>query len=141
MRVFLDASIWLSALRRPEGGSGLILETGAAGNLVPLSSVATLEEVRRNVEKMGRTMADLEALVLRVRPVLVAIRAADLDRWTGKVVEKDRHVMAGAVLGRADFLATFDRRHLDTPEVRGMVSFPIGDAGACLELLREKGII
>jgi len=137
VRIFLDASIWLAALGRPEGGSGKILNHCAAGEAIPLVTVGVLAEVRRNVGKVGATMAELEALVLRVRPFLVAIRAADLEPWKA-VIEKDRHVIAGAVLGRADFLVTFDRKHLDNPTTRGLVPFPIGDPGACLKALREE---
>ncbi|RCK81155.1 MAG: hypothetical protein OZSIB_2532 [Candidatus Ozemobacter sibiricus] len=135
MRIFLDASIWLSAPRKPEGGSGLLLELAAAGKLVALSSVATLEEIRRNVEKVGRSMPELETLLMRVQPVLVPISKADLDRWA-TISEKDRHVIAGAVLGRADFLATLDKVHLDNPETQAKVPIAIGDAGACLKALR-----
>ena len=138
MRIFLDASIWLAALGRPEGGAAHLLELAQAGGLVPLTSAAVLQEARRNAGKGGSTPADLEALVLRVRPLLVAIRATDLAPWSA-VAEKDRHVIAGAVLGHAEFLVTFDRKHLDNPTTRSLVPLAIGSPGACLQASRKRG--
>ena len=40
-------------------------------------------------------------------------------------VLKDLHVLAAAVVGQADVLITFDKEHLDTPDVKAAFPIPV----------------
>jgi len=53
------------------------------------------------------------------------------------VEEKDAIVVAGAVAGRADYLVTFDRRHLiDLPEASQQLCLPIVLPKVALQTVR-----
>ncbi len=87
--------------------------------------------------KTRRSPADLKAVLQVIDPVEVWISAADIEDVPAVVAEKDRHVIAAAVRGGADFLVSFDRRHITAPEIRENVSVRVGDAGKCLSWLRK----
>ncbi|MEX0782891.1 MAG: PIN domain-containing protein [Dehalococcoidia bacterium] len=106
--VLFDASCLVAAGGSSRGGSAFVLRLCARGYLRGAVSRPILAEAERNTrEKMGDLAAvQLERLLL----------AADLTRilvpvWNvaSGVNEKDRHVVAAAVAGRADVILTLDR--------------------------------
>ncbi|MFZ2959150.1 MAG: putative toxin-antitoxin system toxin component, PIN family [Candidatus Ozemobacteraceae bacterium] len=137
-RVFLDACAWLAFLGRPPGGAGEILRLARNGRVCILSSETILEEVRKNLSKVKRTPADLVMILRGIPREEVYPSVADIEQIPEDIEPKDRHVIAAAIRGHADYLVTFDRQHLATPETRELVSFPIETPGTFLEWFRAQ---
>jgi len=137
-RVFLDACAWLAFLGRPAGGTGEILRLAREGRICILSSEPILEEVRKHLARVKRTPADLAMILREIPRKDVSPSVADIERVPEEIEPKDRHVIAAAIRGQADYLVTFDRRHLAKPKTRERVSFPIETPRAFLEWFRAQ---
>jgi len=136
-RIFLDTSAWLAFFCRPAGGTGEILRLARKGYAVILTSAGVLEEIQRNLRKTRCSPSDVDLVLQEVAPVTVWISVADIDEVSNDVEEKDRHIIAAAVKGKADFLVSFDRRHITAPEIKEKIPVRAGDAGECLKWLWE----
>jgi predicted nucleic acid-binding protein len=129
-RVFLDATCWVAAAGSPAGGSAEIVRQAQAGKLRLVTTLRVLEEAERNIHRafelsaLLRFYAWLGSLPLEmVDPTTPAEEAA----WQKVTVEKDWHVLAGAVKAHADALVTLDRKHLLTPVVLDRCPIPVQD--------------
>jgi predicted nucleic acid-binding protein len=104
-RLFLDANVLISAAWKDNSKVARIWSIAGAG-LVTSSFVVA--ECTRNLprqEQQDRLIRLLLAVrVLEFQKIPVLENPPDLP-------EKDQHVLAAAVLARADYLVTGDRRH------------------------------
>lgn len=126
IRVFLDATCWMAAAIKPTGGSARILQLARTGRLVLVSTQRVLQEVQRNLardyggeelERFNRDLMDADVEVVE------EVTAEEEARWQDLTVEKDRHVLAGALKGRADVLVSLDKKHILTERVT--TGFPV----------------
>lgn len=113
-RLVLDASVVLAALLTPNrrSASCLLVEAVGAGTVQLVVSAPVVAEYRRTVEEHAAEshlddplglVLDLAAAAELVEPVEVRVVKAD---------PSDDVYLGTALAGRADYLATFDRRHL-----------------------------
>ncbi len=113
-RVVLDASVVIAAVlaRNRSSASCLLIEAAAARVVRAIVSPPIVEEYRRKLGSIraGASIADplgfvldLVAVAESVEPEAVHAVAAD---------PSDDVYLGTALAGRADYLATFDRRHL-----------------------------
>ena len=126
IRVFLDATCWVAAALKPTGGSAKILMLARTGRLALVATQRVLQEAERNLardyggEKLERFNRDqMDADV----EVVDEVTDEEEARWQGLTVEKDRHVLAGAVKGRAEVVVSLDQKHLLTERV--IREFPV----------------
>lgn len=113
LRVFPDTSIWIAALGRPEGGSGVIFKFAKENRIKLISSQTIFEEVRRNLDKLKEvTIKNFENLLAEVTPEIIEISPNDLIPWKNIVHPKDEHVLANAKKGKSDILLSFDKTHI-----------------------------
>jgi len=108
-RVFLDANILFAAAYSPDGLSALLVELGAAGRVILLTSPLAIIEAERNLE--AKRPAALPAL----RKSLTAVRVvsepapADVERLTPpELSAKDRPLLAAAIVAHATHFVTGD---------------------------------
>jgi putative PIN family toxin of toxin-antitoxin system len=110
----LDASVVIAAVlsRNRASASCLLIEAAAAGVVRAIVSAPVVEEYRRKVQSVRARariadplglVLDLVAVAESVEPTAVHAVAAD---------PSDDVYLGTAMAGRADYLATFDRRHL-----------------------------
>jgi uncharacterized protein len=126
LRAVLDANVVVSALIRPEGPAGRILERVARGAGVhAVVSPAILDEYRRSLgypkvrrylrlpAAEGSTWVDALALVADIVPGerAVAVVAADPD---------DDRYLSAALEGRAQYVVSGDRALLDVGAHEGV---------------------
>lgn len=120
MRGVLDASLLVAAVRtsNPRSASRLVIEAAAAGIYQPVITddieaeyrdVLSRDRIRRGAPPAFHRLATaiMEALVgtaERVEP--------DRSLRVVKNDPKDDKYVAAALAGRADYVVTFDRRHL-----------------------------
>lgn len=113
-RLVLDASVVLAALLTPNrrSASCLLVEAVGTGLVQLVVSVPVMAEYRRTVEEHAAGsrlddplgfVLDLGAAAELAEPVEVRVVKSD---------PSDDVYLGTALAGRADYLATFDRRHL-----------------------------
>jgi len=105
VRLFLDANVLFSAAWK-EGSKVTRLWDIPDAELVTSNYV--LAECRRNLPREEQHIR-LDELLLAVR--VLAFPKEPLLENPPDLPEKDQHVLAAAVLARADFLVTGDRNH------------------------------
>lgn len=111
LRVFLDANVLFTAAYSPDGLSALLIEIGAAGRLVLLTSQLAVIEARRNLEaKRPKGLARLDRH-RRAVEVVTEPGPRDVDRLApDRLAAKDRPILAAAIAARATHFVTGGRR-------------------------------
>jgi uncharacterized protein len=104
-RLFLDANILVSAAWKD---TSKVRRLWRIPNAELVTSNFVLEECRRNLP-LPEQHTSLAQLLPNVR-VIVFLSAPLLENSL-PLPEKDKHVLAAAVLARAKFLVTGDRKH------------------------------
>jgi len=109
--VFFDASCVIAAAGSATGASASVMRLCRRGWLRGSVSEAVLIEADRNIaERFGYQTLQRYFRLLQQTPLLIiALRGGwNHDLYAGFVGAKDAHVIAAAVLARADYLLTFD---------------------------------
>lgn len=95
------------------GAARDLLRIGLAGGVEIRVSDDVLVETRRNVaDKAPEALVDLERFVAELGDRLVEPPRALVHEAAEVVAAKDAPIVAAAVHAGADYLATYDRRHL-----------------------------
>lgn len=119
-KVFLDASVFLSALISQSGGSAKLFEYAKDKRISLICSQTIINEVKNNLDKVrGGKEEDIDHFII-TNKVLVRkkITEKEIDPYIEIVDKKDAHVLAGAILTKSDYLVTLDKKHLLKKEVQ-----------------------
>lgn len=120
LTIFLDASVILSGLVSPTGGSGKVLEAAKRQKLTLFTTPLVVEEVIRHLDKLNILPDKLHRLLSSKTVRLLA----DPNE---KTIEKfrhvchdpnDAHVLAGAVISGVNILLSLDKKHILAPNVQ-----------------------
>jgi predicted nucleic acid-binding protein len=112
------------------------------GEVCLLTNRDVLLEAERNLKQKAPEAIPLFRLLMElVSPEIVPDPEPELLRAVLEfVIAKDAIVVAGAIAGKADYLVTFDRKHLiDLPEVSKRSSLPIVLPEVVLRVVRGHG--
>ncbi len=140
-RLFLDACILVTAANSPEGGSARILNLAAEGKVKLLATHLVMHEARNNIiSLLGHP---LWAWFYRIiSPLNIALcdqpTAEEKSEWAKVTAQKDTHVLAGAIKGKADILISLDRGHILNKTVQSAFPLPIMSPG---DFLQQYGLI
>jgi len=119
LTIFLDASVILSGLASPAGGSGKLLQASRQQKLKLLTTPLVIEEVARHIEKLHIAPGQLHRLlsdkIVRIIPDPNEGTIQKFRRITKD--PDDAHVLAGAALSGADLLISLDKKHILAPNV------------------------
>lgn len=145
MRIFLDACILYPAIRSPGGGSAKILLEAKVRGFTLLVTQMVLEETKKNVSKdLGKNALDWLYNLIKSHPeqwdLIDDPSEQEIGQWKNVTVQKDLHVLAGAIKGKADILVTLDRQHLLKPSVREAFPIPIMDTKEFWKAIREGSL-
>jgi putative PIN family toxin of toxin-antitoxin system len=115
VRVVLDTSVLIAALRSRAGASHALLDYVARGRLVPLISTALFLEyedvVRRPEQRLvtGMSEADINGFLAALASAAEAVEVS--FRWRPQLMDpKDELVLEAAVNGHAEALVTHNQR-------------------------------
>lgn len=111
MRVVLDASVLIAAFLSEAGASRALLHHAQARTFQLVLSPVILEEVARNLHRLGVATETVEDFLDILRSFAVVVRPARVPRVV-REHPPDDHILACAVSGGAGALITLDRRHL-----------------------------
>lgn len=136
IKAFVDASVLIAAVLSPTGGSSALLEMAIRHRVELFISDDIVEEVKRNLPKLADQFQELLQLVPFT---FVPLTAEDVAAVLAYTPAKDAHVVAAAKKVTADYLVTFDERHLlENAELRQAVEFDMLKPGDILRILRAK---
>lgn len=112
-KVFIDSSVLIAAAISPKGSARDLILSSFRGEVKVVISDLVLEEVERNLSK--KTPKALPAFQLFkevLNPEIVSPKKS-LVQKVAKIVDiKDAPIVAGAVQAKADYLVSFDRKHI-----------------------------
>jgi putative PIN family toxin of toxin-antitoxin system len=120
LTVFLDASVVLSGLISPTGGSGKLLKAGSQKKMqLVVTEKIVLETVRqlRNVHVRHKTFER----VLSSRGIRIVSTPSEerIVKFLPVIDDPDdAHVLAGAVSVGSDILVSLDKKHILKPNIR-----------------------
>jgi putative PIN family toxin of toxin-antitoxin system len=112
-KVFFNASVVLAGLRSPRGGSGKLLKWSKQKKIKAIISEIILDEIRRNLEKIGLSKKTLSKILRLPDKIIPAPKASSTSVFNDKIVDYgDAHVFASAREAKADFLVSLDKKHI-----------------------------
>ncbi len=119
LTIFLDASVILSGLASPAGGSGKLFVAANRKKLKLLTTPRVIEEVVRHLDKLHIAPGHLHRLLSDKIVRLLADPNEETTKKFRRVITDpdDAHVLAGAVLSGADILLSLDKKHILAPNV------------------------
>lgn len=115
IKVFIDASVLITGLNSPQGGSAVILELIKKRKIKGFVSSLIIKEACRNFAKKFPKINQSEWIKFIAKSNLEKIEIKnenDIRRFQSLTVEKDIHVLAGAFLSSANYLISLDKKHL-----------------------------
>ena len=120
LTVFLDASVILSGLISPAGGSGKLLIAGAKKKIKLIATEKIVGEVISNLSKVNVRTKDFENLLSsRTIQVINTPSEEKIVKFMPIINDPDdAHVLAGVVHSRAEILISLDKKHILVPKVK-----------------------
>ncbi|MDQ6908423.1 MAG: PIN domain-containing protein [Chloroflexota bacterium] len=111
-KVFLDTSVLMAATISARGSARDLVNRGLRGAYALIISSDVIEECERNLrakapDALPLFMAFLTLLTHRAEPTAEQVAQAAMT-----IEAKDAPIVAAAALVKADYLASYDRRHL-----------------------------
>ena len=140
-RIFLGACVLVNAANSPEGGSARLLQLAAERKVKVITTRRILHEAKTNIiNLLGRPL--WAWFVRTIGPLSISIAdsptKAEKASWMKVTHEKDTHVLAGAIKGKAEVLISLDRRHVLKPSVQEAFPIPIMSPG---DFLQKHGFV
>lgn len=112
-RIFIDSSVFIAAILSTRGFAFQLLTRMFTNQHVLLFSADVLIEAERNIRlKAPAKLPTFEHLRHTLVVEMVTPTPQLVQQVTGVVHSKDTIILAAAVAGNVDWLATYDRKHL-----------------------------
>lgn len=109
-----NASVVLSGLRSPNGGSAKVLDFARGGKILGVISEIGFDEIIRHVDRLS---LDRGRVINKCKDIFGNIvfspSGSLVEKYDKVVIDKgDAHVLASALECGVDYLVTLDKRHL-----------------------------
>ena len=128
LRIFLDANVYFAGFNSEKGASSLILEIIARGKTQLYTSKLVLREVERNLRLKSKP-ENLKAFhrYLQKNKIHAVPFPEDkfLESFEALIHPKDLPVLGAAILSKADYLISLDRRHFLTNSLQSKLKKPV----------------
>jgi predicted nucleic acid-binding protein len=111
-KVFLDSSVLIAATISVKGSARDLLNHGFRGNYDLIISSDVIEECERNLRAKAPEVLPLFTAFLALLPHRIEPTQEQVAQTAAKIEPKDAAIVAAARTAEAQFLATYDRRHL-----------------------------
>ena len=112
-RVFIDSSVLIAAAASSTGSARDLINLGLDGKVDLFVSSVVLTESQRNVaRKLPRALPIFQLLRAALQHRIVDPTSQLVASVAQSIVPKDAPVVAAALAAQAEFLASYDRKHL-----------------------------
>ncbi|MHB8645293.1 MAG: PIN domain-containing protein [Thermomicrobiales bacterium] len=111
-RVFLDSSVLIAAAISTRGSARDLLYRGLYGDIRLIISPLVLRESERNIRAKVPHVLDAFAVLAEVLTDRVTPTQAAVEQVAEIIELKDAAIVAAAMAAQAEYLATYDRKHL-----------------------------
>lgn len=112
VRIFCDSDVLIAGSASTTGASHILLQLSELTLLTCLTSAYALTEAERNLStKLPAALPAFRLLLQAAVEVLPDPPASVVQSVADHAHVKDVPILAGAIWGKADFLATFNIRH------------------------------
>ena len=141
IRLFLDASVLISAIISAKGASRELFNLAGRGLVELVTNRDAVIETERNLRNKAPETVPLFEAAMASAVITIYPHPTDenVKKANAYTVTKDAPIVAGAIESEADYLVTFDRKHLiNPPEVAEKSGLMIDTAGNVLQAVREK---
>jgi|GEM_PF-37388 len=129
VRVFLDSNVILSGLFSEAGPLRMILDLLCLDlpMLQGLTGAFNLAEIERNLnKKMPAALPVYLEYASKIKLEVIPLPPLSLiSKLVGRTAEKDLPVLASALIGRADYLVTGDRKDFSVKKLKGEYPFRV----------------
>ncbi|OGK10365.1 putative toxin-antitoxin system toxin component, PIN family [Candidatus Roizmanbacteria bacterium RIFCSPHIGHO2_01_FULL_35_10] len=123
IKVFFDASVIFSAIYSESGGSRKLTDFVKLRDIVGITTQTVIEEVEDNINKFRDRKASPKQFIKDSNFIVrEKIKQSETKTYAEIVNEKDRHVLAGAILTGCSYLVTLDKKHLNNPLIKIKIS-------------------
>lgn len=112
-KIFIDSNVLVSASISPIGSARDLILASLRNEFKIVISDLVLEETKRNLaKKVPEALPALQIFLEILNPDVISPNKS-LVLEVAKIVEmKDAPIVAGAISAKADYLVSFDRKHL-----------------------------
>jgi len=128
-RVFLDSNVILSGLFSETGPPRIILDIFCLDlpMLHGMTGAFNLIEIERNLQKkMPAALPVYHEYFKKIRLEVIPMpERALVQKLSGSTADKDLPVLASAILGKADYLVTGDKKDFSKSKLKGAYAFKV----------------
>lgn len=127
-KVFVDSSVLLAASLSSTGSAADLITFASTGEITLCISQVVLDEVERNLQlKAPQGMPRFRLLRDQLASTLSAPSQNLIDEVARVVEPKDASIVAGAIAIQAEYIVSYDRRHLvdRTAEIEAAFGIPV----------------
>lgn len=113
-KVFFNASVVLSGIKSPTGGSAFLLRLVKHNKINGLISEVVQDEVKKNHRKINNKIEEIEKIIQTLFPnIIPAPDQKNVDKYNKIVIDTgDSHVLASSEESKTNYLVTLDAKHL-----------------------------
>ena len=113
-KVFFNASVILSGINSPTGGSAYLLKLVKQKKIKGIISETILDEAKNNSHKINYEQENLEQIIKSVFLEIIASPDQKIVNKYDKIIidTGDSHVLASSEESKAKYLVTLDSKHL-----------------------------
>ena len=142
MHIFLDANVYFSAARSPQGGSSVVCDLIKANKLALYATRDVLHEAERNIrqkEPISTRLRFYELITTLNAKVVTVDKQKAQSHFEHLINKKDTHVLEGAKVSKAKYLVTLDKKHFRNEKIkRHNLPFAIVSPGELLSKLSQN---
>lgn len=114
-KIFIDSSVLIAAAISTHGSARDLIKKSLRGEVEIIISDLVIEETQRNLEnKAPQALPALQLFLESLNPQVVSPSKSQVLKISKIVDQKDAPIVAGAMKAKADYLLTYDRKHLLT---------------------------
>lgn len=119
LKAYLDTTVFIFGVERPESNSRIILDLAEEGKIVLVVSYSTLEELREYFSRRyDRETAINEIYYLISLPNLEIITKdkvkQEINKYKGVIPDKDLPHLVSAIIAQADYIVSYNRHFIES---------------------------
>lgn len=141
IRVFVDSSVLIAAAISAQGFARDLLVEGFRGHITLQLSTFVLRETERNLQKKRPAgLAAFASFQATLMSAVVDPPAELVQKLLTTVEPKDAPIVAAALYAQADYLATYDQKHLlqQKEQIRSSLGLEVATPDEVLTAIRGE---